>query len=289
MKVFAGILLFVLSSYAAWAESPQVLRYFQSDARYDYRIELLERVLHVTREEFGPAILQAVATTMSHGRGELSLENGRIDVAFLATNLAREQKFRAIKYPILQGILGYRILLVHKDRQADFAGIENLGQLTSDFIGGFGTHWGDTTILKDNYLKIITNPLYQNLFAMLDAKRFDYFPRGINEIWHESAESGQRYNNIVIEETLALYYPYPVYYFVAKDNRRLAKRIELGLRHTIEDGSLRALFLKYHSKDIKRSQLHKRKILMLENNQLPHGTANPDSQWWLQLTSNTEG
>ncbi|WP_281557682.1 hypothetical protein [Thalassomonas sp. RHCl1] len=286
MKYFAGLMLFFLFPVTAIAEAEQRIRYFQTDARYDYHVELLQLVLDKTRDELGPAVLHATTANMSHGRGELSLKNGQIDIAFLATNLAREQKYRAIKYPILQGILGYRILLVHKDKQADFADISNLAQLTSDFIGGFGTHWADTTILKDNYLKIITNPLYLNLFAMLDAKRFDYFPRGINEVWHESSALKQRYNNIVVEETLALYYPYPVYYFVTKNNRRLAKRVELGLNHAVKDGSLRALFLKYHLQDIKRSRLHKRKILMLENNQLPDGTANPDSQWWLKLTEN---
>ncbi|WDE14209.1 substrate-binding periplasmic protein [Thalassomonas haliotis] len=268
------------------AEPAKAVRYFQTDARYDYRIELLQLVLDKSQSKFGPATLQAETTNMSHGRGELSLENGLIDVAFFATNKIREQKFTAIKYPILQGILGYRILLVHKDRQADFAAVTTLSQLASDFIGGFGSHWADKKILEDNRLKITASPLYQNLFAMLNAKRFDYFPRGINEIWHESQQLAPDYRNIVIEKSLALYYPYPVYFFVNKRNSRLAQRIQLGLTKSLQDGSLKQLFLKYHLQDIQRSQLHKRKILMLENHQLPAGTAKPDSQWWLKRIEN---
>ncbi|WDE07920.1 transporter substrate-binding domain-containing protein [Thalassomonas viridans] len=286
MKYVAGLLFSLLLPIISLAEPVEQIRYFQTDARYNYRIELLQLVLDKTRDEFGSAVLQAETFNMSHGRGELSLENGLIDVAFFATNKTREQRFRAIKYPILQGILGYRILLVHKGRQADFAGIKSLEQLANDFIGGFGTHWADMAILEDNQLKIITNPLYPNLFAMLDANRFDYFPRGINEIWQEAKQLGESYRNIVIEQTLAFYYPYPVYFFVTRDNTRLAKRIRLGLEQALKDGSLKELFLKYHLQDIQRSRLHQRRILLLENNQLPLDSPKPDSQWWLKLVKN---
>lgn len=286
MKRFAAVLLFILSASPALAESLQVLRYFQNDARYNYRIELLKRVLHVTQDEYGPAVLHALPTKMSLGRGERSLQKGQVDIAFLATNKLREEKFLAVKFPILHGILGYRILLVHKDNQAAFADIQNLSQLNDNFIGGFGSHWADMPILKDNQLNIVHNPLYPSLFAMLNAKRFDYFPRGINEIWDESIALAPNYPNIAVEETLALYYPYPVYFFVTKGNERLAERIEQGLKQTLLDGSLKRLFLKYHLHDIKRSQLHKRNILQLENHQLPEGTAQPDSRWWLELKEN---
>ena len=283
MKYFVGLFFSIFSLLSVSAAPIQEIRYFQTDARYDYRIKLLQLILNKTQVEFGPALLHPTTQKMTHGRGEYSLEHGKIDVAFFATNKLREQKFQAIKYPILQGILGYRVLLVNKKNQRAFANIKKLSQLTTDFIGGFGTHWADMSILRDNHLKITGNPLYLNLFAMLNANRFDYFPRGINEIWQESARLGSDYANVTVENSLALYYPYPVYFFVTKGNQRLAQRIKQGLKQALNDGSLKALFLDYHLEDIKRSQLDQRNILVLENRQLPDGTPKIDCQWWLAL------
>jgi len=116
---------------------------------------------------------------------------------------------------------------------------------------------------------------------MLSVKRFDYFPRGINEAWNEISEKKEKYPNLAVDPYIALYYPYPVYFFVNKNNLKLADRVERGLTIALEDGTFKALFLKYHSKIIQQADLNNRKIFILKNPTLAEGTPEPDTSWWL--------
>ena len=86
---------------------------------------------------------------------------------------------------------------------------------------------------------------------------------------------------LTVEPTLALYYPLPVYFFVARDNTALAERLQRGLQRALTDGSLKALFLQYHGSLLRQVQLDKRRLFRLNNPGLPPGTPVPDTHWWL--------
>ncbi|CAN6484299.1 unnamed protein product [Victoria cruziana] len=72
----------------------------------------------------------------------------------------------------------------------------------------------------------------------------------------------QQFPQLVLEQAHALYFPYPVYFWVRKDNQALAARIERGLNLALADGSFRRLFEQYHAKEIAllrqgRRQIHR--------------------------------
>jgi ABC-type amino acid transport substrate-binding protein len=115
---------------------------------------------------------------------------------------------------------------------------------------------------------------------MLAANRFDAFPRGLNEARRELDERKQNYPQLAIEKSRALYFPYPVYFWVNKNNVALAKRIELGLNRSLADGSFRKLFESYHAAEIAAIKKEKRKVILLDNTILPAGNAKPDTSWW---------
>ncbi|MFQ3196742.1 MAG: hypothetical protein ACI81A_000446 [Paraglaciecola sp.] len=73
---------------------------------------------------------------------------------------------------------------------------------------------------------------------MLLANRFDYFPRGISEIWREE----ELFDTLVIEKKLLLHYPAVEYFFVQAGNIGLAQQIELGLRRAKKMVVLRRYF-----------------------------------------------
>lgn len=66
------------------------------------------------------------------------------------------------------------MFLIRKDEQHRFNDIKNLKHL-SEFTAGQGTYWGDTSVLMENKLKVVTSTKFADLFPMLNAKRFDYF------------------------------------------------------------------------------------------------------------------
>ena len=218
-------------SLPVWA-APCTIRYFQQDARYAYRTALLQLVLDQTAEE-GRCQLSPQFTTVTPDRGLALLQEGRIDVVSVPTTLRRERELRAVRFDILRGLLGYRVLLIRKQRQAEFAAVRSLAELRR-FRLGLGSHWADLPLLQYNGFQVMATPRYESLFAMLARGRFDAFPRGVNEAWQELAEQQGTFPDLRVEPALALYYPWPVYFFVRRDNQPLADRLDRAVEHRQE-------------------------------------------------------
>ncbi|OPZ60764.1 MAG: hypothetical protein BWY87_00273 [Deltaproteobacteria bacterium ADurb.Bin510] len=265
-------------------QAATVVRYFQTDARYAYRTELLRLALDKTRATDGPYALRPChgGGQLATARGLVLVEKGAADVFSLATTAELERRFIPVRIDIMRGILGYRIFLIHRDSVAAFKAVKSLDQLRQQFVAGFGAAWPDLAILQAGGLSVEPVDVYESLFPMLAFKRFDYFPRGINEIWDEQLTWGRRYPQLRVEESLALYYPMTVYFFVSKHNPALAKRLERGLQLVLADGSFRALFLKSHGQAIRQSRLERRRLFRLKNPTLPPGTPDPEPGWWLK-------
>ncbi len=263
------------------AES-QTLRYFQTDHRYAYRIELLRLVMDKTLAEYGPYAMEPYPNDISHKRGLTYLERGILfNIGFFPSNRERESKLLSVKIPILRGLLGYRVFLIRKESLKEFSDIHSLPHLKDKFKAGFGDQWADMAILRFNHIPVVGTATYENLFNMLSKKRFDYFPRGINEAWTEIARRKQRHPDLTVAPGLAFYYPYPVYFFVNKTDEALAARIARGLNAAIEDGTFKTLFLKYHREMIHQADLKNRTIFTLKNPTLAEGISEPDTGWWM--------
>ncbi len=259
-----------------------VVKYFQTDPRYEYRVELLKLALSKASDTPSAFLVQTYELPVTQSRGLLLLSKNEVDVAFLATNTKRETDFLPIRIPILRGILGFRVFLIHKDSREDFAGIKTLDQLRRHYVAGFGSQWADYNILTSNEIRVMGVAAYESLFKMLVKKRFDFFPRGINEAWNEVESKGEMYPDIAVEENIALYYPFPIYFFVNKRNSELANTIERGLRIALRDGSFRKLFLRYHNDIISQANMKGRTVFSLLNPTLPEGFPGLDTSWWLQ-------
>ncbi len=279
-RCWSGLALIVLCLVSAASQSAaREVRFFQADSRYTYRIQLLELILDKTRDE-GPFELYPVYTDVTPERGLALLKSGGLDVVSMPTTQALEHDFRAVPVDILRGMLGYRLLLIRKERQGEFASIHSLAQLrTMSF--GFGSQWADLPILQHNQLQVMPAPHYPSLFAMLDKGRFDAFPRGVNEIWQELEERKQTYPDLAVENNLLLYYPYPVFFFVHRDNISLANRLQRGLDIALKDGSMQKLFMQFHASALAKADLDHRRLITLVNPAFPADQAPPDTHWWL--------
>lgn len=245
------------------------------DARYDFQIRLLKMAL----DKSGVAYhMRPSSIKMEQGRSLLQLEKGEdIDVLWSMTSREREQKLRPIRIPIDRGLTGYRVFLIKQENLQKFSRVRTLEQLRR-YEAGQGTHWPDTRILQANGLNVYGATAYENLFSMLDAKRFDYFPRSITEVWDEiEAHPGR---NLVIEPTILLTYPTAAYYFVNKNNEALASAIESGLLRAIRDGSFDLLFDEYYGEFIRKADLRNRKVIRLQNPLLSEKTPFSQRHFW---------
>lgn len=273
------LVLLMLSGALSVRAAEREIRYFQADSRYAYRTQLLQLILNKTLAEGGYR-LTPLYTDVTPDRGLALLQSGRIDVVSLPATPERERLYRAVPEDIMRGLLGYRVLLIRKERQAEFAAITSLDGLRKMRLG-FGSQWADFPILEHNGLTVVGNPHYPSLFGMLEKGRFDAFPRGLNEAWREQEEHTAELPELAVESELLLYYPYPVYFFVQRDDMALASRLQRGLERAIQDGSMRTLFLQHHATLFKQAGLAHRRLILLENPFLPADFRSPDTSWWL--------
>ena len=108
------------------------------------------------------------------------------------------------------------------------------------------------------------------------------FNRGIAEVIAEYQARKAEMPKLHIEETIALYYPLPTYFWFAKSKqgKLLASRVEQGMLEMIEDGSFDALFMRYHAHIIEWHKLNQRKIFRIDNPFLPVKTPFEDKRLW---------
>ena len=265
--------------------SEAVIRYFPSGTIYEYRWKLLELALTHTNDMAKPLQLAPFTENVTQNRGISLLEAGDIDVIALGTNAEREAQLLPVKIDILRGIVGFRLLVIRAADQERITQMDEVS-LRKKLMFGLNSQWADLPIMRANGFSVVTSSDYENLFAMLAANRFDAFPRGLNEARRELDERKQNYPQLAIEKSKALYFPYPVYFWVNKNNVALAKRIELGLNRSLADGSFRKLFESYHAAEIAAIKKEKRKVILLENTILPAGNAKPDTSWWWLKSKN---
>jgi len=260
------------------AAAARALRYFPSGPIYAYRWKLLE--LALGRDRQGGAVrLAPYEEDVTQNRGMLLLQSGAIDVVALGTNAERERALLPIKIDILRGIVGLRLLVIRAADQDRIARMD-APALRRELVFGLNSQWADLPILRGNDFTVQTSANYENLFEMLDAGRFDAFPRGLNEARRELDARRRRYPRLALESSKALYFPYPVYFWVRRDNAALAARIERGLKLALADGSFRQLFESEHAAEIAALKRERRQLILLDNPILPAGSAPPDTGWW---------
>ncbi len=249
------------------------------DVRFDDLTEILRAALEKTVPEYGPYVLKSSGIRMNEARYLAQLRAGdMVNVMWSSTSVEKEKEFLTIRIPLRKGILGFRIALIAKNKQArmdEVKTIEDLRRLTV----GQGVGWGDIKLYEKNGMQV-TQADYDSLFKMTAAGRFDLFPRGINEIFPEYARYAASNPNLRIEKNLLIYYPWPYYFFFNRRDAALRDRVEAGLRKMLADGSYDALFWKYNGKAIEEANLKGRRIIRLKNDLLPKETPLDNPALW---------
>jgi hypothetical protein len=246
-----------------------------------YAVDLLYLVLARTEEEFGPCSLAFSDQRMTRMRSAALISSNRgVDLFWATTSIERETILRPIRIPIFKGLMSYKILLIRSDAVAEFSKVKNLPDLQA-LSAGQGSDWPDTRILQSNGIKVVTSSNYDSLPRMLTADRFDFFPRGANEVLTELAQVADL--PIVLEKKLVLIYPAPVYFFVNMENLLLAKRIETGLQMMIEDGSFDDFFNSHPTivQALHQLEVNQRRAIYLNNPLLPPSAPLGVDEYWL--------
>ena len=280
------IAIAMVATNHAHAEVIDIVRFHQphpkEDLRFLYTTDLIELSLQKTKTLYGDYRIEQSHTPMARDRILRQLIKGqKINTFVAATNSEWESKTIPIRIPILKGLLSYRLLLINAKDQYKFNNIFDAEQL-KQLQAGLKSQWTTTLLMQANNFPIVNGNTYEGLFAMLSRGRFDYFPRGINEIFVEFDKYHRQYPNIAIESNLVIYLPSPSYIFISPAYPRLAERITTGLEMMVSDGSFDEIFNRYHSENIKKANLEQRRVINIENTWLPPLTPLSNKSLWYQ-------
>ena len=279
-KWWSALLSLYLCALAS--ASADELRVCQQDpSKYAYRIELANLILARTDERYGELRIRF------HDRADPAqdrclalLADGLVDLAYVPPSDARLREFAVIPFDLHSGMLGYRLLLINRADAQRFASVNSLEDLRR-FTGGFGSQWSDFPLFAHNRLPVVGVAQADNLLAMLNGRRFDYYHRGLLEAWREVAAHRDSYPLLMVEPHLALAYAQPVYFTFNRADAQLKRRFEEGLAQIRSDGSYHQLFLRHFGELVRQSRLSERRLIRLQS-EAPAGLPEADSSFWLQ-------
>jgi hypothetical protein len=273
------VALLLLGMALQGAEGGRPLRYYPVGRIYDYRWKLLELALAKGAGPGQTYRLVPCPDDITQARSERELESGSLDVLALGSTPQREDRLLPIRVDILKGIIAYRVFLIRAGDQGRIAGMDETA-LRRDLTFGLARGWADLPVMVAAGFAVETASDSGGLFRMLAAGRFDAFPRGLNEVYLDLAQHAKEFPQLAVERTKALYFPFPVYFWVNRGRPGLAGTIRRGLDRALADGSFRRLFMTTYAWEIDKVRTERRHVLKLPNPSLPPDAAAPDTHWW---------
>lgn len=274
-----GLLLVSLLPHHLQADDSGTLRYPRRADGDEFRSVYALAQLQLALDKAGsPLRLEPSQYSMEQERALVNLEhNDRLDVAWSMTSIEREQRLLPVRIPLDKGLFGWRIALLPKDRAQLLRDVRSLEQLRQ-FTAGQGHDWPDSEILRSHALPLRVSSSYGSLFRMLQAQRFDYFPRSVIELWGELEHP--RAKQLVVDPHVLLHYPTAMYFFFSPKRPDLAETVRAGMEKAIADGSFERLFQQHFAASLQRAQLDQRQLIELHNPLLPSTTPLHRRELW---------
>lgn len=207
--------------------------------REEYFLDLLKLVLDKSKIEYQINITSRVYN-QKRIINEFSKEISLINLYWMGTSTNFEEVMQAIRFPLMKGLLGYRIFIINKEKQSLFDEVKSLEDL-QNLIGVQGHGWSDTEILENSGLEQY-EMRYDTIYKFINSGRNDYFSRTISEVFFELESYKKDYENLCVEENLLLVYPFSMFFFTNKTNIKFKEIIEQGLIEAYNDGSFDTFF-----------------------------------------------
>lgn len=226
------------------------------DPRRIYPLQLL--MLALRKADCQVPVEGRYGYSQARAMSELALE--RLDVTMVSHRQLPLNMGRVVPVPLRQGLLGLRLLLCLPDRANELSRITDAAQLKRLALG-YGADWNDRPVFEQLGYRLVTSTSYAGLFPMLQARRFDYLSRGINEVWDELDVVQRKGSAPAVVPGIALRYPLDDYFVVRPSATALARALEQGLKLAREDGSFQTLFEDHFGQALRRSRLAERRLL----------------------------
>lgn len=234
----------------------------------EYDIDLLRLALSLSDCDIG--ITPVCAEYPTEQRRIAMLESAdEINVVSFGTNAEREEKLLPVYIPMYLGTTGLRLFMTRPELLPVLNNVTSLDALRK-FTMGQGIGWPDGDVLRLNRFSVIDGR-YMTLHRMLNAERFDAYPRAYWQIVGEWQWMRDQAPNIAIADRIALYYPQPIYFFVSPKEPELRRALQQGMERAAANGSMLELLQTHFETAPSFTELDfdKLHILRIENPLLP--------------------
>ncbi len=238
--------------------------------RHEYQVELFKLAMEKTAGDYPPYTLLQNSESLGSLRGRREVARGEL-INFYATPFRsgedpQQSKLIAIPVPLLKGLLGYRKLIIRRSEFTRFTGIDE--SALKSLKAGQGRGWPDVAVFRENGYNVIDSGLFPDLFSMLDQGRFDFLPLGIMEADEALANYAQALDSLDTFDSIYLYYPLPVIFYVSAREPLLAERLQKGLEMAVMDGSRDALFNEHFDRYLVELSRPGHRLFILKNSTL---------------------
>jgi len=281
--VFVSGFFLLLSASIAAAELPKFeYLYFdwgQTPQRDNYQYALLRSALERSVPAYGEYRLARIHRAYTTRRSQVEVNLGR-NINTLAGPWLKgelesrppEQANLPVYIPILANLLGHRRLIIRREDQAIFQQLKTESQLRQLTLGQ-GFQWLDMDVYKHNgYPARDTAMIPDYLIPMLLQGRFDYIPMSVIEIDDLIGAAVDADAARVMEAAnITVYYPFPVIFYVNRNQPALAERLQYGLAKLANDGRLNRLLKAHFSAAIAKLEQPENRLFTIEN---PYAPAN---------------
>jgi len=246
------------------------------------------KMLHLAMEKSNNSNFQLTFTDKfaSQGRGMRLLNQGTLDLIAAGPTKDREALYHPIRIPLYMGLLGYRVLVIRKDRYQEFAEIRTPEQLKK-LVACQAIHWPDSDILEANEYRVMRVLKLESMFTMVINGRCDYFPRAITEGYSEVKAFSDMADSdeLMVFDDIILKYKFPFYFFTGKENKKIANMMTLGLTKAVTDGSLLKLMENHPATHhlFPLTQWQHKQFFYLFNPLLSQSTPLNNAPLWLKL------
>ncbi len=207
-------------------------------------------------------------------------KNQELDVIFGGASIERVAKNRAIHFPLIKGLNGWRVALIKANKHHTFLNTETVNELKTYSLGQSHS-WSDSQILDFNGFNLIKGSSYKGMYQMLIRDRFDYFPRSVLEIQDDLNKYQD--SGIVTEPHIMIHYPSAFYFYVNKHNTELADDIEQGLERALNDGCFDRVFNPFFGDIVLQIQQENRRVFHINNPFLPKKVPLERNELWIDL------
>ena len=246
--------LMCASAHAAAAMEYRYWDWRQTPKRDDYLVAVLETALAKTVPEFGPYQLVRVEGDYSTRRVRQEVSEGRaVNILAAPWRVLRPDdpvdRRIPVNVPIMNGLLGYRYLVIRKEDLPRFAAIKDAAGLKA-LTGGQGRDWAEVGLYRRNGFRLVDTGNGRNLIQMLANKRFDYLPLSVIEAQDALDKYPDLAKTLTVAPNIIISYPLPLIYYVSGRHPELARRLERGLTMASKDGSLDELLRQHFSQEI---------------------------------------